>query len=72
MICYYWFFNHDFKYQDYVCNACHDLLMQCINTCDIAVIIVIGVDYHCIIHVISKPDTIKLLKKLVLNDCGYI
>ena len=23
MICYYWFFNHGFKFQAYVCNVCH-------------------------------------------------
>ena len=25
MICHYWFFNHGFKFLDYVCNGCHDL-----------------------------------------------
>ena len=25
MICHYFFFNHGFKFQDYVCNGCHDL-----------------------------------------------
>ena len=25
MICHYFFFNHGFKFQDYVCNRCHDL-----------------------------------------------
>ena len=24
MICHYFFFNHGFKFQDYVCNRCHD------------------------------------------------
>ena len=27
MICNYWFFNHGFKFQDYVCNGYHDLTM---------------------------------------------
>ena len=27
MICHYWFFNHGFKFQDYVCNGGHDLKM---------------------------------------------
>ena len=30
MICLYWFFNHGFKFQDYICNGCHGLLMLCI------------------------------------------
>ena len=24
MICHYWYFSDGFKYQPYVCNACHD------------------------------------------------
>ena len=31
MICHYWFFNHRFKFQDHVCNDCHDLTMPCLN-----------------------------------------
>ena len=27
IVCEYYFFNHWFKYQDSVCNVCHDLLM---------------------------------------------
>ena len=46
MFCHYWFFNHGFKYQDSVCNGCYDLLMQCVNISDIALITVKGADYH--------------------------
>ena len=31
MICYYWFFNHEFKFQDYICNGCHDLTKLSVN-----------------------------------------
>ena len=24
-IFHHWFFNHGFKFQDYICNECHDL-----------------------------------------------
>ena len=37
MICHYWFFNHGFKFQDFVCNAWHDLTMLCLNISDIAI-----------------------------------
>ena len=40
MICHYWFFNHRFKFQDSVCNACHDLTMFCLNISDITIITV--------------------------------
>ena len=47
------FFNHRFKFQNSVCNGCHDLTMLCFNISDIAVK---GVDYRCIIHDISKSE----------------
>ena len=31
MICHYWFFNHGFNFQDYICNGCHDLTMLNVN-----------------------------------------
>ena len=31
MICYYWLFNYGFKFQDYVCNDCHDLTVLSVN-----------------------------------------
>ena len=37
MICHYFFFNHRFKFQDYVCDGCHDLTMLRLNISDIAV-----------------------------------
>ena len=30
-ICHYWFFNYGFKFQDHVCNGCHDLAILCHN-----------------------------------------
>ena len=72
MICHYWFFNHGFKFQDSVCNGCHDLTMLSVNISDIAIITVKNVDYRCIIHNISKSEAINLLENSVLEDCGYI
>ena len=60
----YWFFNHGFNFQDYVCNGCHDLSMLCLNISDIPIITVKNVDYHCIIYNISKSEAINLLKKI--------
>ena len=30
-ICHYWFFSHGFKFQDFVCNGCHDLTIMYLN-----------------------------------------
>ena len=38
MICHYWFFNHGFKFQNYVCNGCHDLRKLCLNISNVAII----------------------------------
>ena len=27
IVCHYHFFSHEFKFQDYICNGCHDLLL---------------------------------------------
>ena len=47
-------FNHGLKFQDSVCNGCHDLTMLSLNISDIAIITTQNVDYCCIIHNISK------------------
>ena len=72
MICHYWFFNHEFKFEDSVCNGCHDLSMLSVNVSDIAITNVKNVDYRCIIHKISKSEAINLLESTVLEYRGYI
>ena len=72
MICHYCFFNHRFKFQDYVCNGCHDLAMLNVNTSDIAIKTVKNVDYRCIIYDISKFEAINFFKNSVLENRGYI
>ena len=61
------FFNHGLKFQDYVCNGCHDLTILSVNMSDIAIITVKNVDYRCIIHNIIKSEAINLLKISVGN-----
>ena len=70
MICHYWFFNHGFKFQDYICNGCHDLTMVCFNLSDITIITVKNIDYRYIIHDISKSEVINLLEIAVLENVG--
>ena len=72
MICHHRFFNHGFKFQDNVCNGCHDLSMLCLNISDIAIITVKNVDYRCIMYNISESEAIHLLENSVLEDRRYI
>ena len=59
MIWHYWFFNHGYKFQDHVCNDCHDLTILCLNISNIAIITVKNVDYCCIMLI-----TVVLLTNL--------
>ena len=55
MICHYWFFDHGVKFQDYLCNGCHDLSMLYLNISNIAIITVRNIDYR-IMYNISKSE----------------
>ena len=70
-ICHGCLFNHGFKFQDYLCNGCHDLTMLCLNISDITIIAVKNVDYRCIIYKITKFEAIKLLENTLLEDIGF-
>ena len=72
MICYYWFFNHGFKFQDSVCNGCHDLTILSLSMSDIAIITVKNIDCYCIVYYINKSEAINLSKNSLLEDHGYI
>ena len=66
-ICHYWYFlEKGFKFQPYVCNRCHDLLMISRNLSDIAILKII--DYHCIITGISKSKAMKLVQNIDLTE----
>ena len=66
------FFHHGFKFQNSVCNGCHDLTKLYLNISNIAIITVRGVDYCGIIHDNRKSEAIHLLENSVLDDLGYI
>ena len=61
--CYYWYFlDKGLKFQVYVCNGYHDLLMMTkfIND-DLSDIAICGDDYCCNINEISKSDAVNLV-----------
>ena len=66
MICEHWFFNHGFKFQDYLCNGCHDLTMLSVDKSNVGIITV----KNYIAHSISKYEAINLLKILFLKIVG--
>ena len=72
MIFHYWFFYHGLRFQDSVCNGCHDLTMLCLSASDITIITVENVDYRCILYNISISEAIDLSESAMLEKRGYI
>ena len=68
---YYCFFNHGFRFQDSVYNACQYLTIFCLNISNINFITVKGVDYRWIIHDISKSKAIRSIKTFLLDVLGH-
>ena len=67
-ICHYWYFlDQEFKFQPFVWNCCHDVLVMAMNLSDIATLNINGVDYCCIINESSKSEVINLLQIADLN-----
>ena len=55
-----WYFlDKQFKFQWYIFNVCHDVLMISINFIDIAILNINSADYRCIIDGISKSDALN-------------
>ena len=60
-------FNHGFRFQDSVCNGCHDLTIFCISISDVTIITIKGVDYRYI----NKSEAVRLLENSELDDPRY-
>ena len=66
-VCHCWyFFNFCFKFQPYVRNRCHDLLMMFVMFVNLRNIE--GSDYCCIISLISKNEAINLMQNPDLTN----
>ena len=66
-MCHYcYFLNKGFKFQPYICNRCHDLLIMAMKLSNIAILNIKGSDYYCIISEISKSEAIKLLFFIIM------
>ena len=65
-VCHYQFFKDtEFKYQEHVCNKCHDLLTIAYFLKDIAILNAKGNIYRCILMGISKNKGLKGLNNSV-------
>ena len=61
MLCHYWYFRDiGFKLEPHVSNKCHDVLMPAYELKDIEGLNVKGVDFRCILWVISRNEAVNL------------
>ena len=72
-LCHYWFFKDiRFKFEEHVCNKCHDLLMIAYSLKDIAILNAKGATFRCILIGISKNEGLKRLNSSVTYDRGVL
>ena len=72
-LCHYWFFKDiGFKFEEHVCNKCHDLLTIAYSLKDIAILNTKGNTYRCILIGISKNEDLKRLNNSVTYDRGVL
>ena len=72
-LCHYWFFkNIGFKFEEHVCNKCHDLLTMAHSLKDIAILSAKGATFRCILMDISKNEALKRLSNPVTYDRGVL
>ena len=72
-LCHYWFFKDvGFKFEEHVCNKCHDLLTIAYSLKDIAILNAKGATFRCILMGISKNEGLKRLNNPVTYDRGVL
>ena len=72
-LCHYWFFKDvGFKFEEHVCNGCHDLLTMAYSLKNIAILSAKGATFRCILMGISKNEGLKRLNNSVTYDRGVL
>ena len=72
-LCHYWFFKDiGFKFEEHVCNKCHDLLTMAHSLKDIAILSAKGATFRCSLMGISTNEGLKRLNNSVTYDRGVL
>ena len=72
-LCHYWFFkNIGFKFEEHVCNGCHDLLMMAYSLENIAVLSAKVATFRCVFWGISRNEGLRRLNNSVLENKGVL
>ena len=68
-IWYYWYFKDvGFKYENYLCNGCHDLMQKAMSFNNVAIVYVKGSAYRIHFWYMSKDDAINIMNGSNLVD----
>ena len=72
-LCHYWFFKDvGFKFEEHVCNRCHDLLTMAHSLKNIAIFSMGGNTFRCLLRGISKNKGLKRLNNSVTYGRGVL
>ena len=72
-LCHYWYFKDSgFKFEEHVCNRCHDLLTMAYSLKNIAILSAKGATFRCLLMGINKNEALKKLNNLVTYDRGVL
>ena len=72
-LCHYWFFKDvGFKFEEHVCNGCHNLLTMAHSLKNIAILSAKGATFGCLLMGISKNEALKRLSNSVTYDRGVL
>ena len=62
-LCHYWFFKDiGFKFEEHVCNGCHDLLTMAHLLKNIAILSAKEANFRCLLMATSKKEVLKKIK----------
>ena len=68
-IFHYWYFKDiDFKYEQYLCNGCHDLMQKAMSFNNVAIVYVKGSAYRIHFWYMSKDDAITIMYNSNVTD----
>ena len=71
VLCHYWFFKDaGFRFEEHVCNRCHDLLAIVYSLKNIAILSANGATFRCLLLGTSKNEALKKLNNSVTYDRG--
>ena len=68
-LCHYWFFKDiGFKFEEHVCNRCHDLLTMTYSLKNLPILSAKGATFRCLLMGTSENEALKKLNNSVTYD----